>query len=75
MRLSRRLEDVGNTLSGQRLCIHASSCWVLSLTCVPSPSVQIEIADLAAYTLLPYIVQGGLGLLSGVIAGEDLNLE
>jgi hypothetical protein len=32
--------------------------------------LQIEIADLAAYTLLPYIVQGGLGLLSGVIAGE-----
>ncbi len=30
----------------------------------------VEIADLATYTLAPYIVQGGLGLVSGVIAGE-----
>eukprot|EP00200_Dunaliella_tertiolecta_P010630 CAMPEP_0202374722 /NCGR_PEP_ID=MMETSP1127-20130417/5492_1 /ASSEMBLY_ACC=CAM_ASM_000462 /TAXON_ID=3047 /ORGANISM="Dunaliella tertiolecta, Strain CCMP1320" /LENGTH=767 /DNA_ID=CAMNT_0048971947 /DNA_START=858 /DNA_END=3162 /DNA_ORIENTATION=+ len=29
---------------------------------------KVEIADLAAYTLLPYIVQGGLGAASGVLA-------
>jgi ACS family sodium-dependent inorganic phosphate cotransporter len=29
----------------------------------------VEIADLATYTLLPYIVQGGLGAASGVLAG------
>jgi hypothetical protein len=31
---------------------------------------QVEIADLASYTLLPYIVQGGLGAASGVLAGK-----
>lgn len=31
---------------------------------------HIEIADLAAYTLAPYLVQGGLGLMSGVIADK-----
>ncbi len=30
---------------------------------------HIEIKDLAGYTLLPYIVQGALGLVSGVLAG------
>ena len=31
---------------------------------------HVEIADLGAYTLLPYIVQGGLGAASGILAGE-----
>ena len=30
----------------------------------------IQIADLGSYTLLPYIVQGGLGAASGILAGE-----
>ncbi|GFH07027.1 MFS domain-containing protein, partial [Haematococcus lacustris] len=29
---------------------------------------HIEIADLGAYTLAPYVVQGGLGLVSGILA-------
>ena len=29
----------------------------------------VEIADLGSYTLLPYIVQGGLGAASGFLAG------
>ena len=30
---------------------------------------DVELSQLASYTLLPYIVQGGVGLASGVIAG------
>lgn len=33
---------------------------------------HVEIADLASYTLLPYIVQGGLGALTGVMADKML---
>ncbi|KAJ9521589.1 hypothetical protein QJQ45_008921 [Haematococcus lacustris] len=34
---------------------------------------QVEISDLGAYTLAPYVVQGGLGLVSGLIADGLLN--
>jgi len=32
----------------------------------------VQIADLGSYTLLPYVVQGGLGALSGLLAGEKV---
>ena len=35
----------------------------------------VQIADLGSYTLLPYIVQGGLGAASGVLAGEIISVR
>lgn len=31
---------------------------------------HVEIADLASYTLMPYVLQGALGAASGVLAGK-----
>jgi ACS family sodium-dependent inorganic phosphate cotransporter len=30
---------------------------------------KVQLSELGSYTLLPYIVQGGLGVVSGIIAG------
>lgn len=42
------------------------------LTWLPSffqEAYSVDIADLGAYTLAPYVVQGGIGAASGIIAG------
>lgn len=50
-------------LTRTRPCSHATP---------PRDFYKVEIADLAAYTLLPYVVQGGLGALTGIAADRML---
>ena len=31
---------------------------------------HVELADLGSFTLLPYVMQGGVGIMAGVLAGR-----